>query len=93
LFAAVVRLLGLDAEVAKSPRPVIARELRHVVDSLNRAVYEQSGGLLDFTSLLLIVLTGVGASKLVREGAKAVPGGFTLMWWGLHQLLGSGGEE
>ncbi len=93
LYAAVVRLLGLDDELANSPKPVITRELRNVVDSLNRAVYEQTGGLLDFTSLLLIVLAGVGASKLFREGAKAVPGGFTLMWWGLHQLLGGGGEE
>ncbi len=93
LFAAIVRLLGLDDEIAKSPKPVIARELRTIVDSLNRAVYEQTNGLLDFSSLLLIILAGVGASKLFREGAKAVPGGFTLIWWGLHQLLGGGGGE
>ena len=93
LFAAIVRLLGLDDEVAKTPKPAIARELRTVVDSLNRAVYEQTNGLLDFSSLLLIVLTGIGASKLFKEGAQAVPGGFTLIWWGLHQLLGGGGGE
>lgn len=91
LFAAVVRLLGLDAELERPPKPILVRELRSVLDSLNRVVHDRTGGLLDFTSALLIVLAGVGAKKLFSEGAKAMPGGFTLVWWGLHQLLGGGG--
>ena len=91
LFAAIVRLLGLDAELERPPKPVVARELRSIMDSLNRVVYDRTGGLLDFTSALLIVLAGVGARKLFSEGAKAMPAGFTLVWWGLHQLLGGGG--
>jgi hypothetical protein len=47
---------------------------------------------VDFTSALMIVLAAVGISKLLREGRAAVPAGFTLLWWGLHQLLGHGQE-
>jgi hypothetical protein len=92
LFAAVVRLLGLEAELERPPKPVVVEELRSIMDSLNRVVYDRTGGLLDFKSALLIVLAGVGARQLFAEGAKAMPAGFTLIWWGLHQLLGHGEE-
>jgi hypothetical protein len=50
--------------------------------------------LLNFTSALLIVLAGVGIHKIALEGSKAMPAGFTLLWWGVHHLLGGGaGEE
>jgi len=62
------------------------------VDSLNRVVYDRTGGLLDFTSALMILLAAIGITKLLREGKAAVPAGFTLLWWGMHQLLGHGGE-
>jgi hypothetical protein len=96
LYAAIVRLLGLDAELEKPPVPVVVRELQSMLDSLNRVVHDRTGGLLDFTSALLILLAGLGAKKLFTEGSQAMPGGFTLVWWGLHQLLGGGsggGEE
>jgi hypothetical protein len=90
LFAAVVRLLGLEKEMEKPPQPVVVRELRSLLDSLNRVVYDRTGGLLDFTSALLIVLAGLGLSKVVQHGASAMPSGFTLIWWGVRQLLGGG---
>ncbi len=92
LFAAVVRLLGWEEELERTPRPAVVRELRHVLDSLNRVVYDRTGGLLDFSSALLIVLAGLGVRRLLLDGAGAMPAGFTLVWWGVHQLLGHGGE-
>lgn len=92
LFAAVVRLLGLEKELDQAPRPGIVKELRSFVDSLNRVVYDRTGGLVDFTSALMILLAAIGLTKLLQEGKAAVPGGFTLLWWGTHQLLGHGGE-
>lgn len=92
LYAATVRLMGLEKELEKPPRPKVVKELRSFLDSLNRVVYDKTGGLLNFTSALLILLAAVGTKKLLTEGAKAMPAGFTLLWWGAHHLLG-GGEE
>ena len=90
LFSALVRLLGLDDEMERTPEPVVARELRSVADSLNRVVYEQTRGLLDFWTALLIVLTAVGVKKVFTEGTRSLPTGFTLLWWATTALAARG---
>jgi hypothetical protein len=92
LFAALVRLLGLEKELEKTAKPAIAKELQSLVDSLNRVVYDKTGGLLDFTSALMIVLAAFGAAKLFSKDKQALPPGFTLLWWGIHQLMGHGAD-
>ncbi len=92
LFAATVRLLGLEKELERTPCPTLVRELRAVLDSLNRVVYDRTSGMLDFSSAALLLLAALGVRKMTQEGAKALPAGFTLVWWGLHQLLGHGGN-
>ena len=92
LFAATVRLLGLEKEMEHTPRPVVVKELRAMFDSLNRVVYDRTHGLLDFSSALLILMAAVGISKVVKQGSAAFPPGFSLVWWGAHQLLGHGSE-
>ena len=96
LYAAIVRLMGLEKELEKVPQPKVVKELRSFMDSLNRVVYDRTGGLLNFTSALLILLAGFGIRKIASDGSKAMPAGFTLLWWGVHHLLGGGngaGEE
>jgi len=88
LFAALVRLLGFDAELDRTPRPALTREIGAVMESLNRAVYEQTGGLLDFRSATMIVLAAIGIRQLATEGARGFPPGFTLLWWAANSLLG-----
>jgi hypothetical protein len=55
-------------------------------------VYDRTSGVLDFSSALLILMAAVGLSKVIQQGAAAMPTGFTLVWWGAHQLLGHGEE-
>lgn len=74
------------------PRPIVVRQLRAVFDSFNRVVYDRTCGVLDFSSALLILMAAVGVTKVMQQGAAAMPGGFTLIWWGVHQLLGHGEE-
>jgi copper chaperone CopZ len=92
LFAAIVRLLGLEEELTQTPPPTVVKELRSMMDSLNRVVHDRTGGLLDFSSALLIALAAAGMTKMFVDGKKAMPAGFTMLWWGLHQLLGHGEE-
>ena len=88
IFAAVVRLLGLDAELRRTPQPVVTRELRDILGSANRMVYDRTGGLIDLWSAALILLAAVGIKKVLGQGLRAFPAGLTLVWWGVASLLG-----
>ena len=88
LFASVVRIMNLDAELKRTPEPVVTRELREILGSVNRVVYDRTGGLLDLWSAALILLTAIGIQKLLVQGMRAFPAGLTLVWWGLASLLG-----
>jgi copper chaperone CopZ len=88
LFAAVVRLLNLDAELQQVPQPIVTRELKEILGSANRMVYDRTGGLVDLWSAGLILLAAIGIQRLVVQGMRAFPAGLTLVWWGLASLLG-----
>jgi len=89
LFAAVVRLMNLDAELKRMPQPVVTRELRELLGSVNRMVYDRTGGLIDLWSAGLILLAAIGLQRLWAQGMRAFPAGLTLVWWGLASLLGT----
>ncbi|MDJ0766824.1 MAG: hypothetical protein QNJ97_27875 [Myxococcota bacterium] len=86
IFGAVARLLGLDAELEKTPQPALTRELRSVESSLNRAVFDKTLGTLDLRSATALALLIAGGMKVFRDGWASFPAGFTLLWWGLHAL-------
>jgi hypothetical protein len=88
LFAAVVRLMNLEAELKQAPQPAVTREMREILGHVNRMVYDRTGGLIDLWSAGLILLAAVGIQRLLTEGTRAFPAGLTLVWWGLASLLG-----
>lgn len=88
LFAAVVRLMNLDAELRRTPQPAVTRELREILTSANHMVYDRTGGLIDLWSAGLILLAAIGIQRVVVQGMRAFPAGLTLVWWGLASLLG-----
>ena len=87
LFAALARLLGLERELERAPLPILTRELRHLGEALNRAVYEQTNGFIDLWTAIPILLAFVGVRKLLQEGTATFPPGFTLVWWAYLALL------
>jgi hypothetical protein len=89
LFAAVVRLMNLDNELKRLPQPIVTRELRELLGSVNRMVYDRTGGLVDLWSAGLILLAAIGIQRLFVQGMRAFPAGLTLVWWGLASLLGA----
>lgn len=87
LFGAVARLAGVEEELGATPISATERELGQLGASLNHAVYDMSGGVLDFKTLLLLSLAAAGARDVAARGWGALPGGFTLMWWAANSLL------
>jgi hypothetical protein len=87
LAAALVRLLGLEAQLTHDVEAALGREIRELARAANRAVYEQTGGLLDLKTALFCALAVLGVRKMVQQGTLALPAGFTLLWWAAHGLL------
>lgn len=85
LFAALVRLLGLEKEIINR-KPLIAKEIRHIARALNHAIYEQSHGIIDLWTAIPIVLLGLGVHQMVTRKQNNFPGGFTLLWWAYNGL-------
>ena len=87
LFAVLVRVLGLEKEFEKPPKPVIAKELKEIATSLNRFVYDKTNGIVDLWTVLFLLIAGQGIRELYAGGKRAIPPGFTLLWWASHGLL------
>lgn len=87
LFAVLVRVLGLEKEFEKPPKPIIANELKEMADSLNRFVYDKTNGIVDLWTVLFLLIAGQGIRELYAGGKRAIPPGFTLLWWASHGLL------
>lgn len=86
IFGAVVKLLGLEEELERVPTPVLTRELGLLGRSLNRAVYEKSGGLVNGWSLLLLGLAALGIRQALNDNTRAWPAGLTMVWWAVNGL-------
>ncbi|MBD3177739.1 MAG: hypothetical protein GF320_21405 [Armatimonadia bacterium] len=88
LWAAVVRLLGLDDEVGRPPECRLRQEIRAMGRSLNAVVYDQTGGVVDLWTAVPIAIGLYGAYQIARAGQVQTPPGFTMMWWTYLALLG-----
>jgi hypothetical protein len=86
LYGVLVKLLGLEEELERTPQSVVARELSLLGGSFDRAVYEKSNGLVDGWSLLMLGLAGLGIRQIINNGARALPTGVTMVWWALNGL-------
>jgi len=84
LLAAVIRLLGLEARVDAAPQSRLGHEIRELGESLNRAVHEQSGGLLDLWTALPLLLVVLGVRNLISRNGQL---GWPLLWWAYLALF------
>ena len=93
VFGGLVRLLGLENEMERRRTPVALREVQELGKSLNFAVYDRTGGLVDLWSLAVFGLAAVGAKKMLEGGWLTLPPAFTLLWWALNAMTrGDGGR-
>jgi Heavy metal associated domain 2 len=83
LMGAAIRLLGLEKEVQQTPPSSIGEGIRSAGQSLNHAIYQQTGGAIDlWTSMsLLLLVSGV------RQLAVGNQFGWPLLWWAYHSMF------
>lgn len=83
LLGAIIRLLGLERHIERAPRSWLGRELRETGEALNRAVYERTGGMVDFYTAMPLLLVILG----VRNVAAGRMLGWPLLWWAYRELF------
>ena len=87
LYTVLIRLLGLEKELEKAPKSIVFKEIRTIGDSLNRAVYERTGGIIDLWTAIPIVMALVGARAMMTRRAFPFPTGFNMLWWAYQSLF------
>lgn len=93
LAAAIIRLLGLENQLRQYPQARLVKETRRFGNALNSAIYDKTGGLIDFWSLVPLLFIGLGVRKLATDRNNMFPTGVTLLWWGYNSLFGGGRGE
>lgn len=92
LCAALIRLLGLEAELERTPPNTVATGLRDVGRSVNLAVRDQTGGFIDLRTAVPLTLGAIGVIRLLSERTVGLPGAFTMVWWAYTSLSRPGGR-
>lgn len=77
----VVKVLGLENELEKSPSGWLTREMDLIGHSLNQQIYQSSSGLMDLRSSLMISILMLALYRIVIQGDRTLPGGINLLWW------------
>lgn len=81
----LIKLLGFEEHIKNKPASFITRELKGTTGSISLAIDEKTNGLFDLKSLLFVIFTLAGISKIIRN-PKITPAGFTYLWWGYSVL-------
>ncbi|MGO5066647.1 MULTISPECIES: HMA2 domain-containing protein [unclassified Clostridium] len=85
IISILIKLLNLEKEISKEPKDRIGTEIVEVKNSLNRAVYEKTQGILSMKTIMFFALLSYGI-KRYRQRPDLIPGGVTLMYWALSYL-------
>lgn len=90
LFAAVIRLLGLERDIERAPPSAIGKGIHDAGQSLNHAVYQQTGGMIDLWTSVTLLLAVAGARQVLAGN----PLGWPLLWWAYRSAFpGQGSGE
>jgi len=90
LLAAVIRLLGLEEQIENAPRSRVGREIREIGAAVNRAVHEQTGGMIDLWTALPLVLVALGVRNVLVQNGQF---GWPLLWWAYLALFPPGQNQ
>ncbi len=86
LQAAIIKLLGLDEQIGGEPKSRVTEGIKQGMDAINMAVSQKTGGIINLTALVVLIVAGVGIYKISRM-PYCIPDGYTLVRWALKELL------
>ena len=77
----VVRLLGLEEDMAKPPKGKLIAEIKDMATAASQQVHQASRGLLDLPTSVMLCLAAVALYRIGVLGDRTIPSGATLLWW------------
>ena len=86
LFAALVRLLGLEKEIERTPVPKLDKEFSDIYKSLNQAVYAKTNGMLDVKTAIALLIAATGIYRIFAERSVSMPTTLTMIWWAYNSF-------
>lgn len=86
LFSVMIRLLGLEKELERTPKPGIENGITTLNQGLNQAIYAKSKGFLDLKTGLPVILGIIGVYRLIAVRPISLPSSITLLWWAYNSL-------
>ena len=93
LMGAVMKLLGLDQKLNEPRSGSLREQFNAGIKVANDAIIDTTNGLLDFNSLVALLLLGGAAYSIRGNLAKLTsPPAVTLAWWGFNRMTGMRGE-
>ena len=78
LLAAAIRLLGLEKDIQRPPRSYLGEGIQQAGDSLNRAIHQQTGGVIDLWTGVSFLLLALGIRHLAAGNSQL---GSQRLWW------------
>ncbi len=86
LCAALIRLLGLDNELQRTPPSRLGTGFRGLGRTMDLAMHEHTRGLIDFRTLVPLSLGAIGVYRLMVERPVSLPNAITMVWWSYTSL-------
>ncbi len=73
LYAALIRLLGLEKELERTPNSFAGKAINNLNQSLNQAIYAQTKGAIDSKTLIPLSVGAVGLYRLMAQQPISMP--------------------
>jgi hypothetical protein len=86
LFAALIRLLGLEKEIERTPVPKLNKEISEIYKSINQAVYAKTNGILDVKTAVALIIAATGVYRIFAERSISMPATLTMIWWAYNSF-------
>ena len=90
LFAALIRLLGLERELERTPASTVGKEIGGMGHALNQAVHSGTDGFIDLKTAVPLAIGAVGLYRMITQRPVALPTAFTMVWWAYNSLSQGG---
>ena len=86
LFAALIRLLGLEKELERVPPSTVSKGITETGRALDQAVYSRTSGFIDLRTMVPLALGTIGLWRLLVQRTGSLPSALTMAWWAYASL-------